>query len=105
MSEIEEIYKFFFNYFKIFKTSIGSNVTKWTQLDVQNAFKWSINCEELSKRLTNKPYFDHFVEQLRIILDHWKLPIKFLEKSALKDLIQNASKHMRKVTKTLKECL
>lgn len=98
MTEIEEIIKFFFNYFKVFKLSSSSNVANWTLHDIRNALKWSNNCEELFIRIKSKPFFDEFLLKLIPILDHWKLFEIYNESS----LQQNLTRSFRKIKQVAK---
>lgn len=94
MKEIEEILKFFFKYFKILKISSGSNVSKWTQSEVQNALKWSANCLEVVKRIKGKSFMRELLTKLKPVLSHWNLPEKYAETH---DGLIDASKQMKRV--------
>lgn len=98
MTEIEDIIKFFFNYFKVFKMSSSSNVANWTLFDIRNALKWSSNCEELFIRIKSKPFFDELLLKLIPILDHWKLFELYNESS----FQENLAKSFRKIKQVAK---
>ena len=96
---IKDIYLFFKNYFKIYKSSQSSNVSKWTYSDVEEAIKWSICCQELSVKLKNKPQYDVFLQELRKIMERSKSPLEGNDTSIINDLITNATNHMKSVNK------
>ena len=91
MSQLKEVYKFLFDYFKLFKSSISLNVSKWTQTDLSNAFKWSSQVEELFVHLKSKRYFGRFLDDLELLKNHWSI-----EESG-QSLTSNASSLLKKV--------
>lgn len=91
MSQLKEVYKFFFDYFKLFKSSISLNVSKWTLTDLSSAFKWSLQVEDLFAHLKNKSYFGQFLDDLECLKNHWNIE----EGSQL--LTSNASSLLKKV--------
>lgn len=98
MSHFKEIYKYFYDYFKIYKASLGFSVAKWTQTDLENAIKWSKNCEDLSKKLERKSFFNNFVQELKLIINHWKLNFSQADSNVIIiDIMKNATKHIKKV--------
>jgi hypothetical protein len=94
MNEFKLVYKYFYDYYKIFKNSTSSNVCKWTQSEIDAAIKWSRGVEDVYKRLKAKKYFNDFQSQLILILKHWEFP-----STACDDFHEKAGKHLKKVTK------
>src|SRR5579883_2305455 len=92
---MEEAYSFFYNYFKIFETSLNSNVSKWSCIDINNSIKWSINCEYFYQKLKNKPGFGNFLQDLQNILDQRKLISKKKENNIFENLLKNASTQIK----------
>ena len=41
MSDLKEIYKIIFDFFKIYKASSSLNVSKWKLVDLNNSLKWA----------------------------------------------------------------
>jgi hypothetical protein len=95
-SQLKDIYKFLYDYFKLYKDSSTSLVEKWSKNDLDNALKWSESCKEIVTKLekTNKKtdFYKKFIKEIKIILDHLKINENDLNKS--EDLVKNASKYL-----------
>lgn len=92
MSQLKEVYKFFFDFFKLFKSSISLNASKWTSVDLNNAIEWSSRVEELFVSLKKKSYFKLFIDDLECLRNYWNI-----EESG-KVLASNASRLLKKVS-------
>jgi hypothetical protein len=71
--ELKEIFKFFFDFFKFYKTVFSSNVSKWKMADLENALKWCCYVEEIYRSIENRKFLPIFLEHLRILFTHWQL--------------------------------
>lgn len=92
MSDLKELYKFLFDYFKIYKESFGSNVSNWKLGDLKNAIKWSEGVEDFYSKIKFSRGLGKFLENTRLILDHWKIEEKNCEK-----LLREASQNLKQV--------
>ncbi|CAF0714965.1 unnamed protein product [Brachionus calyciflorus] len=90
-SELKEIYKFLFDYFKIYKESSGPNVSNWKIADLNNAIKWSNGIEEFYGKIRHKKYLSKLIEDIKLVLRHWKIDCKDCE-----DLLKNATFKLKK---------
>lgn len=91
-AELKDIYKFLFDFFKIYKETFGPSVSKWKLIDVNNALKWSSGIEEFYKKIKNRKIFTKFTQDIKFILLHWNLSSESYE-----DLLKNATKMIKKV--------
>ncbi|RNA05892.1 hypothetical protein BpHYR1_038099 [Brachionus plicatilis] len=88
MSDLKDIYKFLFDYFKIYKESNGPSVSYWKLGDLKNAIKWSEGVEEFYSKLKFKKFLKKLLKDIMLILEHWKIDEKNCE-LLLKDASQN----------------
>jgi hypothetical protein len=94
-SQLKDIYKFLYDYFKLYKDSSTSLVEKWSKNDVDNALKWSVSCQEIVNKLeksTKKTdFFKKFIQEIKKISDHLKINLD----ESIEDFVKNASKFFR----------
>ena len=96
-SQLKDIYKFLYDYFKLFKDSSTSLVEKWSKNDLDNALKWSESCQEvvikLEKSSKKNDFYKKFIQEIKKILDHLKISEN--ESKKTEDLVKNASKCLK----------
>lgn len=92
MSDLKELYKFLFDYFKIYKESSGPNVSNWKLGDLKNAIKWSEGVEEFYSKIKFKKCHNKFLKDIKMILDHWKINEQDCE-----TLLRTASLNLKQV--------
>ena len=93
----KEIYKFFYDYLKLYKLASSSRVSCWKQTDLRNALSWSSACEELTSKLAEKVHFYDVVllGEIDAILNY--LQIECPKNQVVKKLIEEASIEMERV--------
>lgn len=92
MSDLKELYKFLFDYFKIYKESFGPNVSNWKLGDLKNAIKWSEGVEDFYSKIKFSRCLNKFLEDTRFILGHWKIEEKNSE-----NLLKAAAHNLKQV--------
>ena len=96
-SQLKDIYKFLYDYFKLLKDSSTSLVEKWSKNDLDNALKWSESCQEvvtkLEKSSKKTDFYKKFIQEIKKILDHLKISEN--ESAKTEDLVKFASKYMK----------
>jgi hypothetical protein len=98
--QLKDIFKFLFDYLKLYKESHSSFVEKWSKDDLEKALRWSTTCEELIKKLeksvkkAEKDDLKKVTEQLKVLAKHFELN----ESSNCEDLVKNAKRHMKHVS-------
>ena len=92
----KEIYKFFYDYLKLYKLASSSRVSCWKQTDLRNALSWSSACEELTSKLAEKiQFYDVLLGEIDAILNY--LHIECPKNQVVKKLIEEASIEMERV--------
>ena len=69
----KELYKFFFDYLKIYKSTSDSIVSKWKLGDLTNALSWSSICEQIYSKIKNKKSYKKLFDEIDLFKLHWKI--------------------------------
>lgn len=93
-SNLTNVLKWYYEYFKIYKLCSNSCVSKWKQADIDNTLKWSKFVEEVYKKINKKSYLSKLLDNLTILAKHWSLNIENIN-----DFIKNATFNIKNVGK------
>ena len=91
----KEIYKFYYDYLKVYKLASSPRVSCWKQSDLRNAMAWSSACEELTSKLGEKEqFYEILLGEINAILIFLQVQCPLM--SRVKQLIENAAIEMQR---------
>ena len=92
-TDLENLFKSYYEYFKIYKLATTTPISKWKLMDIENAMKWAKLVEDIYTKLCSKSYLQKFITGLKCLSLHWSITNINIE-----EIIKDPALFMRNVS-------